>query len=60
MPLDARPLAPLIASAFALSYDRGLSVYDGCYLALANAERATLVTADRRLAGAAQDVLLLP
>ena len=60
LPLDARPLAPLIAPALALSYERELSVYDGCYLALSEAERATLVTADRRLAAAAENVLLIP
>lgn len=51
--LEVRPLQPLIGAAFAVAADHGLSVYDGCYLALADAERAVLVTADRRLAGAA-------
>lgn len=58
--LDVRPLAPLVGPAFAVAVDRGLSVYDACYALLAEAERAVLVTADRRLAAAAQNVLLLP
>jgi predicted nucleic acid-binding protein len=51
--LDVRPLQPLVGAAFAIAVDRALSVYDGCYLALAEAEDVVLVTADRRLAAAA-------
>ena len=51
--LDVRPLRPLVGAAFAVAVQRRLSLYDGCYLALAEAEQAVLVTADRRLAAAA-------
>jgi predicted nucleic acid-binding protein len=44
-----RELAP---AALQVAVSRGLSVYDACYAALAEAERAVLVTADRRLAAA--------
>lgn len=57
--LEVRPLAPLVGPALALAVDHGLSLYDGCYLALAEAERAVLVTADRRLAAAATSAELV-
>lgn len=57
--LDVRSLRPLVATAFAIAVERGLSAYDGCYLALAEAERAVLVTADRRLAAAAAEAELI-
>jgi predicted nucleic acid-binding protein len=47
--IEVGELAP---SAFGLSLERGLSVYDACYAVLAEAERAVLVTADRGLAAA--------
>lgn len=47
--VEVSQLAP---SAFRLSLERGLSVYDACYAVLAEAEGAVLVTADRRLAAA--------
>ena len=57
--LEIRPLAPLVGPALVLAVDRGLSLYDGCYLALAEAEQAVLVTADRRLAAAATNAELV-
>lgn len=54
-----RPLSALAGPALRLSLDRDLSVYDACYLALAEATGATLVTADRGLAAAATDAVLL-
>lgn len=57
--LEVRPLPPLIGAAFAVAVDRGLSLYDGCYLALAEAEHAVLVTADRRLAAASTNAELI-
>lgn len=57
--LDVRPLKPLVGAAFAIAIERGLSAYDACYLALAEAEQATLVTADRRLAAAAASAELV-
>lgn len=57
--LTVRPLSALAGPALKLSIDRGVSVYDACYLALAEATGATLVTADRVLADAATDAVLL-
>jgi predicted nucleic acid-binding protein len=57
--LEVRPLQPLVGAAFAIAVERGLSAYDGCYLALAEAEGAVLVTADRRLAAAAAEAELV-
>lgn len=52
LPLQARPTQELVASAVEVARDRQLSVYDACYVALAEAEDAVLVTSDRRLAAA--------
>ncbi len=57
--LDIRPLAPLAATALALAAEHGISAYDACYLGLARAEEAVLVTADRRLAAAASSAELV-
>jgi hypothetical protein len=43
-----------------IACDRGLSVYDSCYLALAETSDALPVTADSRLAAAAPRAELLP
>jgi len=59
LPLAGRPLRGLTPAATELAVERGLSVYDAYYLALAEAWRATLVTADRRLAAVAEDVAFL-
>ena len=58
-PLQVEPIVSLVEPAFALALEHGLSAYDACYLALAEATGATLVTADRVLADAATDVVLL-
>jgi predicted nucleic acid-binding protein len=47
--LELRPTAPLATRAMELALDLDHPVYDCFYLALAQAERASLVTADRRL-----------
>ena len=47
LPLVVYPTAPLLARAWELRHN--LTVYDGCYVALAEALEAPLVTADRRL-----------
>ena len=52
LPLLIRPTAELIGAALTLALDLGLSAYDACYAALAEATEATLVTADRELAAA--------
>ena len=47
--LDLRPSGPLLGRALALARRLRHPVYDGIYLALAQAEGATLITADQRL-----------
>jgi predicted nucleic acid-binding protein len=51
-PLEVRSLEVIVAPAVGVAVSRGLSVYDACYAVLAEAEKAVLVTADRRLADA--------
>jgi predicted nucleic acid-binding protein len=50
--IDFVPAAPLASGALRLSLQLGLSVYDTAYVMVAEAAKATLVTADRRLAAA--------
>jgi predicted nucleic acid-binding protein len=50
LPLSRHPHQPLLARILELGDN--FSVYDACYVALAEAIPATLVTADRRLADA--------
>jgi predicted nucleic acid-binding protein len=59
LPLRNEALRRLAGSAFNTSLGHGISVYDCCYLALARALDATLVTADRRLAEHHDRVALL-
>ena len=47
--LDLRPTGPLVPRAMDLACRLGHPVYDCVYLALAERERAALVTADQRL-----------
>jgi predicted nucleic acid-binding protein len=49
----------LAVPACALAVRHGITTYDAHYLALAEAEDAVLVTADRRLAEAASRSILL-
>jgi predicted nucleic acid-binding protein len=60
LPVRSVGLRELAAEALVVSAQAGLSVYDGCYLALAEATRAVLVTADRRLAEASSKGALRP
>jgi predicted nucleic acid-binding protein len=53
---DVGELAP---AALAVAVARGLSVYDGCYVVLAEGHDAPLVTADRRLAAVVKRAELL-
>ena len=48
-PLEVHSAEPLLESAWAIARETGLTVYDGLYVALAVAQTAPLVTADRRL-----------
>ena len=47
--LDVRPSGPLLGRALAMARRLRHPVYDCVYLALAQSESATLITADRRL-----------
>jgi predicted nucleic acid-binding protein len=49
LPLAAVPCRDLIATAYRMAIEKGITVYDGLYVALACAHDATLITADRRL-----------
>jgi predicted nucleic acid-binding protein len=60
LPLRVHALRTLVGGALHVALERRLSVYDGCYAALAQASGATLVTADRRLAAAVDPSALLP
>ncbi|MHB8469292.1 MAG: type II toxin-antitoxin system VapC family toxin [Gaiellaceae bacterium] len=55
----ARPVESLVGSAWPVALDRKISVYDACYVVLAEALDAPLVTADRRLAAATANAVLL-
>lgn len=59
LPLEVIAGRQLVPAAHRLALVRGLTVYDACYLALAEALGATLVTADRRLASVAKRSALL-
>lgn len=61
LPLTTFPSRLLARQALGLTQTRGVSAYDGIYLALALGFGAPLVTADRRLAAAAgAAAVLLP
>jgi len=57
-PIDCRPLRPLASRAAALARDLDHPIYDCLYLALAEVEKATMVTADRRLVAAVRGTAL--
>jgi predicted nucleic acid-binding protein len=57
--LVVRPLRGLAAPALDRAIASDLSVYDACYVVLADALGATLVTADRTLAAAAASAELI-
>jgi len=59
LPIDVLPLAPLCRPALSSALALGLSAYDACYVVLADALDAILVTADRRLADAASRAELI-
>jgi predicted nucleic acid-binding protein len=59
LPLETCAGHNLAAAALAVAIERNISTYDACYVALAEAADATLVTADRRLADAHHRVELV-
>jgi predicted nucleic acid-binding protein len=61
VPFSIEPLRSLAVPAWIIASQRGISAYDACYVVLAETMGAALVTADRRLASAtANAVLILP
>jgi predicted nucleic acid-binding protein len=59
LPISTSTSQALAPASSVLALRHGVSAYDGHYLALAEAEEAVLVTADRRLADAATRSVLL-
>ena len=59
LPLFTHGHGRLAGASLALALERGLSAYDASYLALAQSLDVPLVTADRRLADAAEKAELL-
>ena len=57
-PIDFRPVRPLARRAAALARELDHPIYDCMYLALAEVEGATMVTADQRLIAAVQGTAL--
>jgi predicted nucleic acid-binding protein len=60
LPFRVASLRSLAADALERALELGLSVYDACYVVLADAADATFVTADRRLAAAVSRAAVLP
>ena len=59
LPIQVTTLRDLAVPAFRLTERCALSVYDACYVVLAEEAQATLVTADRRVAAAAAESIFL-
>ena len=56
---DAHPVEALTRAAWRLASERQLTVYDACYVILAEGLDVPLMTADRQQAAAARDAVLL-
>ena len=59
VPLAMKTLRSLAVPAWVVASERGLSAYDACYVVLAETMGATLITADRRLASATANAVLI-
>jgi predicted nucleic acid-binding protein len=59
LPIESMAVRPFASVALARALETALSAYDACYLVLAEAADAVLVTADRRLAEAAAKAELI-
>jgi predicted nucleic acid-binding protein len=57
--LESYATTELVEAALAVAVERDLTAYDACYVALAEAADAVLVTADRRLAAAVERAELI-
>jgi predicted nucleic acid-binding protein len=58
-PFDPEPLEILVFPAWSIAVERGLSIYDACYVLLAETRDAVLLTADQRLAEATPNGVLI-
>jgi predicted nucleic acid-binding protein len=58
-PFEAQPIELLALPAWTVAAERGLSIYDAFYAVLAETRDAVLVTADRRLAEATPNAVLI-
>jgi len=58
-PFESVPVELLVLHAWRVAAERSLSVYDACYVVLAEARDAVLLTADRRLAEATPNAVLI-
>lgn len=56
---NARPVESLVRAAWATALSRSLTVYDACYVVLAERLDVPLITADRRLAEATPNSVFL-
>jgi predicted nucleic acid-binding protein len=59
VPFVTRAVQSFAVPAWIVASERGLSAYDACYVVLAETLGATLITADRRLAAATNDAVLI-
>jgi predicted nucleic acid-binding protein len=59
VPFERTAIKNLMAPAWMIALERGLTAYDACYVALAETTGATLVTADRALAAATEHSVLI-
>ena len=58
-PFASETVGTLAGPALGVARERGLSAYDACYVVLAETMGATLITADRRLASATANAVLI-